>query len=839
MKSNLTRDEARARAELIDDVRYEVELDLTDEAGFRSETIVRFRCRRPGAATFLDLVVPEVRSVELNGARVSDAFDGTRVHLEGLAEENEVRVAAVGAYDRADDGVVRFVDPVDGLVYLYTDLEPFGAHRVYPCFDQPDLKGRFRFGVTVPEGWEVASNAPPETEPETERTAARWRFEETPPIPTYVTAVVAGHYHVAREAHGTMDLRLLCRRSLAEYLDPDEIFEITHRGLDFFEEAFGTPYPFRKYDQAFVPEYVAGAMENAGCVTFNESYIFRSRVTETQREYRAATILHEMAHMWFGDLVTMRWWDDLWLNETFATYASELALSSATRFTANWATFAHGEKAWASRQDQLPTSHPIVADVPDVRSAHLNFDGITYAKGASAIRQLVAWVGLPRFLEGMQRYFRRHEYGNAELVDFLEALEEASGRDLHAWSEAWLETPGISTLGAALTVEGDALASVALEQEPPEAHPRLRPHRVALGLYEADDGRLVRRRRVELDVVEERTEVPALSGTRPPDLLLVNDEDLTFAKVRLDGRSLRTVRERLSALADPLSRAVCWRALWELTRDAELPAREYLRTVLEHVGAETEPGVAQRLLGQAATAVSTYGDPSNRDAASTRLATGALELLSGAEPGSDLQLAYGRSFISAATSEEQLATARGLLDGSVTYADLRVDIELRWLIVRALAAAGVGDGLAEAELERDPTDRGRRHASAARASRPTPEAKAEAWETIVADETQYLATLEAIMAGFQRPDQEAVLEPYAERYFEVLPEIWERRDLTVALAFGEAMYPRAVVRRGVVDRTDAELEREDLPDQTRRILLEGRDDVLRALRARARDAAGA
>jgi aminopeptidase N len=844
-RENLTRDEARARARILHDVRYEVSLDLTTAESMRSQTVVHFRCREPGGSTHLDLAAQSAASIELNGRAVpAEAVRGNRIHLTGLAEENEARVSATCAFNRTEVGMHRFEDPVDGGVYLHTHLEPFGAHRVFACFDQPDIKGVFRFDVLADRGWEVVSNAPPDGPPVEDGGGMRWRFAATPLLPTYVTAVCAGPFHVVRDRHGDIDLGIYCRRSLAEHLEADELIDITKAGFAFFESAFGYPYPFGKYDQLFIPESNSGAMENAACITFNDAYIFRSRVTDAARERRADTVLHEMAHMWFGDLVTMRWWDDLWLNESFASYMAVLSQVEATRWKEGWTTFADTEKTWAYRQDQLPTTHPIVADIPDVVSIHLNFDGITYAKGASVLRQLVAWVGQAEFLDGMKAYCRRHEFGNAGLDDFLSALEETSGRDLHAWSKEWLESAGVNTLlpqfGVRAADGQEVFGSFTLVQEAPEDWPTLRSHRVGIGLYDHGDNGLSLRRRVELDAVGDRTEVGELVGDRVPDLVLVNDGDLTFAKIRLDERSLTTVTEGLGQLHDSLARTLCWTACWDMTRDGEMPARDYVRLVIGNIGRETKVGVVQSLLAQAASAIHLYGDPASRDAAAQRLAEASISALRAADPGSDHQLAWARSFASAARTDEHLALLRGLLDGSVQVDGLAVDTELRWHLVRALAASGrAGPDVIDGELARDETDKGARHAAAARAARPVPEAKEAAWRMIVEETGHPLALIEEVMGGFQQFGQEELLEPFSDRFFEALPGAWETKDLPDALAFGRRMYPHLVVDGDTIDRTDRYLAGEAVPAPIRRLLLEGRDGVVRAMRARAADAAAA
>jgi aminopeptidase N len=843
-KSHLSRDEAEERARLVGNLSYEVSLDLHKEDGFRSESVIEFDATDPEAGTFLDLTATSLEEAELNGeALPEDAFDGHRLRLDRLREHNRVRVVARCAYHRTELGMHRFVDPVDGLAYLHTDFEPFDAHRVFACFDQPDLKGTFRFDVVAPERWTVVSNAQEETREPYGDGLSRWWFRRTQPLPTYVTAVVAGDYHEVRDRHRDVDLGLLCRMSLAQYLDADELFEVTKQGLEFFEAAFGYPYPFGgKYDQVFIPESNSGAMENAACITFNDLYIFRSRVTDAARERRADTVLHEMAHMWFGDLVTMRWWSDLWLNESFASFMAVFAQAQATRWTEAWTTFADVEKTWAYRQDQLPTTHPIVADIPDVESIHLNFDGITYAKGASVLRQLVAWVGQDQFLDGIKLYCKRHEFGNAELADFLAALEETSGRDLHAWAKEWLQTAGVNTLRPSFQTEDhdgrDEFSSFAVLQEAPADHPTLRRHRVAVGLYDATDVGLVRRTRVELDATEARTDVPELIGEPVPDLVLVNDDDLTFAKIRLDERSLGTVVQNLGRLDESLPRALCWTACWDMTRDGEMPARHYLQLVGGSIGRETKVGVVQSLLAQAASAVYLYGDPAHRPVSGQILADITLEGAHGAQPGSDHQLAWARAFIGAARSPEHLELVRGLLSGTVPFEGLVVDTELRWLIVRALASAGaVGEEAIAAEAERDPTDRGARHASAARAARPDPAAKEEAWRAVVEDTSLPLAMAAEIMGGFQQFGQEDLLSTYVERYFDSLAPAWESRDLPDALAFVERMYPRLIVIQDTVDRTDRYLAGGEVPAPIRRLLLEGKDGVQRALRTRAVDAA--
>ena len=850
--NNLSRDEARQRADLLAVVSYEVALDLTastdDQPGelpgettFRSTTTIRFTAREPGAATHLDLTAPRVRSVVLNGVSlgVSEVFDGNRVQLAGLAADNELVVDADCAYMRTGEGVHRFVDPVDDSVYLYSQFETFDAHRMFACFDQPDLKATFALRVQAPRGWVVVSNGVAEEQPPPGE-AGTWRFAGTPRMSTYITALIAGPYASVHDEHDGIPLGIYCRASLLEFLKPDDLFTVTKQGFDFYHRVFDYRYPFGKYDQLFVPEFNAGAMENAGAVTFLEDYVFRSKVTDAAYERRAETVLHEMAHMWFGDLVTMRWWDDLWLNESFATYMAVLAEVSATRYTNAWTTFANVEKTWAYRQDQLPSTHPIAADIRDIEDVKVNFDGITYAKGASVLKQLVAWVGQDAFLSGVRAYFTKHEFGNTVLRDLLDELETASGRDLTGWSSEWLETAGVNTMRPSFaTGPGGAFTSFSVVQEAPADHPTLRSHRLVIGLYTVVDGALVRTHREELDVVGARTDVPGLVGRPQPDLVLINDEDLAFTKIRLDERSLRTLVEHVGDIAESLPRALCWAAAWDMTRDAELAARDYLALVLGGIGGETEIGMVQTLLRQVSSAVTLFADPDWAPVGRATLTSAAAQAARAAEPGSDFQLAWTRAWASVATGPEHVAFMRELLDRPDALAGLSVDTELRWHLIERLAALGeIGEPEIDRELSHDPTAAGARHAAAARAAMPTAAAKEQAFELAVNELALPNAVQAAVIGGFAQVGQDALLAPYVERYFSVIAEVWRTRTAEMAQNVVTGLYPTLLVSPELVERTDAYLAGE-LPASLRRLLLEARDGTARALRAQQRDAAAA
>ncbi|MEW2297405.1 aminopeptidase N [Streptomyces sp. NPDC006743] len=854
--TNLTREEAQQRAKLLTVDSYEIDLDLSgaQEGGtYRSVTTVRFDVAEDRAESFIDLIAPAVHEVTLNGDALEPAevFKDSRIALPGLLQgRNVLRVVADCAYTNTGEGLHRFVDPVDDQAYLYTQFEVPDARRVFASFEQPDLKATFQFTVKAPEGWTVVSNSP---SPEPRDNV--WVFEPTPRISTYITALIVGPYHSVHSTYEkdgqSVPLGIYCRPSLAEFLDADAIFEVTRQGFDWFQEKFDYAYPFAKYDQLFVPEFNAGAMENAGAVTIRDQYVFRSKVTDAAYEVRAETILHELAHMWFGDLVTMEWWNDLWLNESFATYTSIACQAHApgSRWPHSWTTFANSMKTWAYRQDQLPSTHPIMADINDLDDVLVNFDGITYAKGASVLKQLVAYVGMDEFFRGVQAYFKRHAYGNTRLSDLLGALEETSGRDLKTWSRKWLETAGINILRPEIETDADgAITSFAVRQEAPalpagaKGEPVLRPHRIAIGLYDLDEasGKLVRAEdgRIELDVDGELTAVPQLAGRRRPAVVLLNDDDLSYAKVRLDEQSLAFVTEHLGDFASSLPRALCWASAWDMTRDGELATRDYLSLVLSGIGKESDIGVVQSLHRQVKLAIDLYADPAARDALLTRWTDATLAHLRAAEAGSDHQLAWARAFAATARTPEQLDLLNALLEGTQTIEGLAVDTELRWAFVQRLAAVGRFDEAEIAgEYERDRTAAGERHAATARAARPTEEAKAEAWASVVDSDKLPNAVQEAVIAGFVQTDQRELLAPYTERYFEVLKDIWASRSHEMAQQIAVGLYPAVQVEEDTLRRTDEWLASAAPNAALRRLVSESRAGVERSLKAQAADAA--
>ncbi|KQY60610.1 aminopeptidase N [Aeromicrobium sp. Root495] len=830
--TNLTREEAQQRASVVSTGTYDVALDLTiGDERFGSVTTLRFEAT-PGSSTFVDLVDADISAITLNGTSIDPAlYAESRIPIEDLAAENELVVEATLPYSHSGEGLHRFVDPADGKVYLYTQFEVPDARRVFTTFEQPDLKAEFTFHVTAPAHWQVVSNSP-SPEPVVEGEHGTWHFPETKRMSTYITALVAGDYEVVRDTYsgeyGDIPLGVFCRQSLVEHLDADDIFLITKQGFAFFEGAFEMAYPFGKYDQLFVPEYNMGAMENAGCVTFRDEMIFRSRQTVAAYEGRANTILHEMAHMWFGDLVTMKWWDDLWLNESFAEFAAHHSSVEATRFTDAWTGFTNARKNWAYRQDQLPSTHPIAADNYDLHAVEANFDGITYAKGASTLKQLVAWVGEKDFFAGLRAYFAKHAYGNTTLQDLLTELEASSGRELGSWSQEWLQTSGVNTLRATFEVDGDgAFTSFAVEQSAHPDYPTLRRHRIAIGLYDLVDGRLVRRERIETDVRGERTEITELVDHRQPDLILLNDDDLTYAKIRLDERSFDTLLGHIASFEDSLPRALAWGAAWDMTRDAELKGSDFVALVLAGVGTETDLTAVASLLRQGSSAVNLYTAEADRPPLAEQWESGLSGLLDAAEPGSDHQLALARAYAAAASTPEKV---QSLLDGALE--GLTVDTDLRWTLLTALARIdAVGEAEIAAELERDNTISGQEHAAAARAIRPDAEAKAAAWRAVAVEKSTPNETRRQTALAFQVSGQGDLLEPYVDAYLQMAETIIEEQGVWIGQVALVYLFPLANPSARTLEKVDTWLESTQSGPAAKRYVLEGRDDLARALRA--------
>ncbi|MET9297006.1 aminopeptidase N [Streptomyces sp. NPDC003077] len=834
----LQRDEAQTRARLIDVHRYEIDLDLTHgEEHFASSTVIHFTARSAGD-TFVEVKPAELHSAVLDGRPLDPtSLDGNRLPLLGLAEgAHELRVAATMRYSHTGEGMHRFTDPADGLSYVYTQLFMEDVQRVFAAFDQPDLKAVFELSVTAPPEWTVLGNGI--ATQDTDAGPGRWKLAPTPPISTYLVAVAAGPWHSVRTEHAGLPFGIHCRRSLAPYLDADaeEILDITRRCYDRFHEIFEEPYPFDSYDQAFVPEFNAGAMENPGLVTFRDEFVYRSAVTDTERQTRGMVIAHEMAHMWFGDLVTLQWWDDIWLNESFAEYMGYQVLAESTRFTDTWTDFGIARKGWGYDADQRPSTHPVAPapeDVPDTASALLNFDGISYAKGASALRQLVVWMGEKAFLAGINDHFARHRFGNATLADFIDSLARATDRDVHAWAKSWLRTTGVDTLTPVVGTTEDGSWTLRVDQA------GSRPHHLAVGLYDHDPttpGRLVPRDPVTLDIPG-RTEHTA-PGPRP-DLVLLNEGDLTYTKVRLDAASWETASRSLSGLPTPLSRAVVWNAARDMVRDGELAPAAYLEAARTHLPHETDIAIVDGVLSfarhQIADAYLTTDDRHAALGTLTDISRDILRRTEGSEngDGQGLRLVAVRCFIDSATTPQGI---QDWLDGDTVPGGPALDPELRWRLLGRLAVLGATTPEAiDAELARDPSATGQEGAARCRAALPDPAAKEAAWRSMfTADEgdelSNYLFTATAV--GFWAREQQDLLRPYVSRFFSEVPALAARRGPALAEAAGRYAFPKPFVERETLRLGEECLHTADPIPALRRKLVDQLDDLRRALNVR-------
>ena len=845
---NLTRLEAQERASLIKVSSYEIHLDLTkSDKTFGSTTIVKFEANQAGASTFIDAITNSVERVALNGVELDPKIvsDGVRIQLDNLALQNELIIEATANYMNTGEGLHRFVDPVDNEVYLYSQFEVPDSRRMYAVFEQPDLKATFQFNVTAPSYWKVVSNQPTPAPVAVDDKKSTWNFSPTPVISSYITALIAGPYVETRSeltsSNGkVVPLGVFSRASLAEYMDADYVFEKTREGFAFFEKQFQQPYPFEKYDQLFVPEFNAGAMENAGAVTFTESYVFRGQVTDAIRERRVVTILHELAHMWFGDLVTMKWWNDLWLNESFAEYASTLATAEATEWHGAWTTFTALEKSWAYRQDQLPSTHPIVAEINDLEDVQVNFDGITYAKGASVLKQLVAWVGQEKFMAGVASYFAKHAYSNTELTDLLVELEEQSGRELRSWSKLWLETAGVNTLRPIIKTNSEGkIEAFTVSQTAIAEHPTLRPHRMAIGFYNLIDGKLKRTHRLELDVDGAETEVKDLVGLTLPDLVLLNDDDLAYAKIRLDNNSWQTALEHLASFEDSLARTLIWGAAWDSTRDAEANPRDFIKLVLGNIATETESTTMLTLLRQLVTTANFYVAPQNRQAAITEIGEGLLALARSATAGSDAQLQFIKFFALFANTPALLDSLESIRTGSEKLSGLKIDADLNWELLTGLVVGGRADEAAiDSALTADNTSNGQKAAAGARAAIPTAAAKQTAWNTLTKTHDLSNILVDAASLGFVRVPNAELLEPYVDQYFENAVRIWNENTFKIAEYLMENLFPLPLASEELFEKTSKWIEKPEIKaiPALRRILVEARANVERSLAAQKLDA---
>ena len=842
--TNITQIEAAQRSEIIKVESYKIDLDVTTGAEtFLVKTTIKFAGLKPGSTTFLDCVGKRVISAKLNGADFDPKFDGETIFLPAIAADNTLEIEHEGIYSNSGEGLHRFVDPADNEVYLYTQFETGDARRMYACFDQPDQKATFTISTITPKHWAVISNYGIESAKDLDGDRKHTQFATSQVISTYVTAIVAGAYtsvHDEYKGEKTIPMGIYARKSFFQYVDAENIFEVTKQGFAYFEKTFGLAYPFGKYDQIAVAEYNWGAMENVGCVTFHEDVlIFRSKVTERSYISRASTIHHEMAHMWFGDLVTMKWWQDLWLNESFAEWASYMAVSESTKYKNAWTEFNSVRKNWAYRADQLSSTHPIAVEMKDLDDVRTNFDGISYAKGASVLQQLVAHVGRDNFIAGLRKYFAKHAYANTELSDLTTELEATSGKDLTAWVATWLRTAGVNTLRPVIALDGDKYASVAVKQEVPlipVGSKELRPHRLYLGLFDIKGDALTRRESIEVDIAGDLTEIKELAGKKTADLLLINDKDQTYAKLRFDDRSVATMKKYLGQLDDSLARGLIWASLWDSTRDGELSASDYIEIALNALKGETDISMITATFMQIDTAIWAYLAPKNRDAVRLSVANTAQELLASAKPGSDAQLQYARAFANNAFTPAQFESLKAMLNGSVD--GLLMDADQRWFVFLCGVKRGIfGVSDIQSEGDRDKTAHGKQYVAYAHAALPNHEAKAAAFKSITTDDLSN--TIHSYKCrGFNENIHCDLLEAFVDEYFDAILKVWSTKGYEIAETTATLTFPTWAISDETVKKAQHWLDvtGKDASAALRRTVAEGRDAMTRSLKARAVDA---
>ncbi len=812
---SLSVDGARTRAAALSVQSYDVDLDLTQgERTFGSTTIVRFTATEP--TSWVDVKPDELLSVTLNGQPVDVAgLNDGRLELTGLQAENELVAVATMAYTHDGEGIHRAVDAADGLVYTYGMSFLDAAPRVFACFDQPDLKAPYRVKVTAPTEWLVLGNGAA-----TQVSPGRWELAETMPLSTYFVTIVAGPYHQITDEHDGIPLSVVARQSLKEALDREaaDIFRVTKQAFDEYHRMFGYRYPFGEYHQAFVPEFNAGAMENPGCVTFRDPMVFRSAATDQERSNRARTIVHEMAHQWFGDTVTMKWWNDLWLNESFAEYMAHRVSTAATDYQDNWIDFAYIRKWWGLQADQRTSTHPVAADpVKDALASLDDFDGISYAKGAAVLKQLANYLGDDIFLAGVIAHIRATEFGNATFGDLLAKWTEAGAADIDTWAQNWLRTPGMDTISAVRTPDG-----LKLRRTAPEQFPAQRPHKLTVGGYDADGNATI----VDVVVDADEVDVPLDAST----LVVIPDTgDDTWAKIRLDADSLANLTAVLPKITDGVTRAVVLNSVRDSAADGEL-----------------DPNLAfDILLGMLAGEASDIGIGTMSDWARTHILGGYLpyeenrarlekvlaDRLPDLPAGSSLQLAVVRAYARQSADVERL---QGWLTGAGVPDGVTMDADLRWLVMLQVARLGaIGDAEIDAELERDTSSEGREHAVRCRAALPTAAAKEKAWSMIMTDADLSNYELDAACEGFWHPAQRELTAPYVDRYFAEIPGAEKLRSGWVAASSASRSFPRFEIEEEVVARSADLVADDSVAAGIRRSVGDRADDVKRALAVRA------
>lgn len=866
----LTRNDARHRAAHLDVQHMDVFVDLSsaqipDQQMYNVRSVITLESRLP--STFID-IAGTVTAVSINDYPAEFRHQGSQLVIEHLpvGQRCTITVVAECAFSRSGEGLHRYFDPEDGRVYLYTQFEPTDAHRAWPCFDQPDIKPRWTFHVTTPASWVVASNGDLVDDTcDADAGLHTSHFAQTPPLSSYITALVAGDYAVVNAGEWSpnvetralcpdseelsIPLRLMCRQALAPYMDSDDILTVTRQGFDYFHQHYRVAYPWGKYDQIFVPEYNLGAMENPGCVTFNERYLSRDTPTFAQRQTRANTILHEMCHMWFGDLATPAWWDDLWLKESFADNQGSMAAAEATQYTEEWAAFAIARKSWAYQQDLYPTTHPIAADIPDVNAAKTNFDGITYAKGAAVLKQLVAWVGKDAFFDAAHEYFTAHAFGATSLKDLLRALSKHAGLDLSTWENVWLHTTGASLLKAEC-IDSDQGISLRVWQEPWKTLPSTdqhlpyvpRPHQITVGLYRIGGCGLESIADIPVRLEADSVEIPLSSDVvgdikaHELDAVIPNILDETYAIVALDDLTMRIISHHIASVKDPLPRAVMWSTLWQAVREARLQPSDYVDAALNHAHGEKQDSILVRLLSTVETAVNTFMGSATKDRYRDRVVAESLWALRH-EMNEDRRRVWAGILLRTCIGVKELTREISRLLSDVTRGETTLipkSVELRWLAHRVCAARGVSnEETLEAALNAERTGETEVHYQHARAALPDTRLRAQLWNEVLHG-TMSNEHMSAILAGLS--DSARSQHEFDRVFFAVVRDYWTTHSIGMGIRFVHGAFPSGVdignPERAYHVLEDAQkwlANNEDAPQALHRLMKEHTDDLRRTI----------
>jgi aminopeptidase N len=788
--------EAELRKKQVADVRYALDMDLPEtDSPFQGTVRISFTFHPQNQPLRVDFARGKVESVKINGRTTKFEADDVALRLdEKLLQpnaKNEVEIRYEHPYSKDGNGLYWFRDPVDQQAYTFTHFEPYAANSMFPNFDQPDLKATYQLKVKVPKSWTVVSSVR-----ESKVTAAGdknvWEFPETLKFSTYLFSLHAGPYRVWEDKSFRIPLRLMARQSLAQYVPVDTWFKTTRHGLDFLGKYMGYEYPFGKYDQVVVPDFNAGAMENVAAVTFSERFLVRGQRTQADEQSLAGTIQHELAHMWSGNLVTMHWWNDLWLNESFATYAGTMTMAADPRFPSTWIGF-HRSKSRSYFQDQLVTTHPIVTEVPDTMST--NFDGITYGKGASFLKQLHFLVGEKAFQKGLQIYFNQHAFGNTRVNDFIAAMEKATGRSLQTFAKEWLHTAGVNTLAVDFTCKKGKIDQFHLKQSAPAEQPTLREHKTQLALYKWKGERFELIKEAAVGYQSASTPWKEAKGLTCPDLVFPNQNDHDYVQVVLDPVSYKNAAAHLQAIDSPMQRIMVWNAVTDMILSTDLSLTDYTRFVVQQLPLEKDYDVLRAIDGNVSRDLLGFVEWIPEPAVKQEILQDLIQVYEGtlksSLPTDSKKIQWG-TYRQILTLAGQTETLLSLWQGKTTFPGVTIDQDERWGLLESLSRLGHKEAMAwsDAEKKKDPTSLGHRRYLAVQASFPNYDQKMKMLEPIVkADRSLSGQERYAIMGNLFPRSQQELLKRYEPTYRQEIDRIVTRAEPGVVRSYVMNLLP--------------------------------------------------